>query len=135
MNSSAQAGTRVIRLILSDWLSASRTGSGASLSLFLSLFSCQMARARWSCTSSISPVLICHVEGSDRYETSIGLRTNRTCNRMVEDRGPTLCVTVAKVTKACEHNERYFGPASNPFFFSLEEERKGEEKRRRRGKN
>lgn len=132
MNSSAQAGTRVIRLILSDWLSASRTGSGASLSLFLSLFSCQMARARWSCTSSISPVLICHVEGSDRYETSIGLRTNRTCNRMVEDRGPTLCVTVAKVTKACEHNERYFGPASFFLFVGGGEGGRGKETKGRK---
>lgn len=45
--------------------------------------------------------------------------------------GGLRCVTVAKVTKACEHNERYFGPASNPFFFSLEE---GEEEREECGK-
>lgn len=44
--------------------------------------------------------------------------------------GGLRCVTVAKVTKACEHNERYFGPASNPFFFSLE----GEEEREECGK-
>lgn len=63
------AGTRVIRLILSDWLWAEQNRKWCLVSLSLSLFSCQMARARWA--RRFHRVLIRHAEGSDRYETSL----------------------------------------------------------------
>lgn len=42
------------------------------------------------------------------------------------------CVTVAKVTKACEHNERYFGPASFFLFVGGGEGGRGKETKGRK---